>query len=545
MDEPAVESLFDFKKPPILLLGSGITRRYAADAFCWEGLLRRIAARVGIDDIVPFRNFADRNQKGMGLMPRLAVELQDEIDRLQASKQLAIKDILTEDEFEIYDSSRADVVKILAARECSALRIDPDSQHKDEIELLRRMPDVIPCVVTTNYDTIVEKELFGGRFKVYSRVSDYYLSGSQGIGEVYKIHGTCEDPSTLILDERDYQRFQERAKIVSAKILSVLCDYPMVIMGYSSKDPDVNEILTNLIVSLDDEKLRQVEKNIVFIDYEPGQEGFELVKSTIRHDGHQLTFRAYRTDNFSRIYEEILSMEPAVSPESIRKIRQVVRDIQLVEKSRGVRYKPIGIDDITQEDSDKLVVIITDQDGLKVIESIPPISVNCMIKDILGVVSYKGDAESVVTMFTSNGSEVYNMNAYVPIFHYMNQTNPEAYINSQYARKFITEKARQYRGKIQSIRIPKTITDLGSFELDDCIAVIGECKEYLKPLVVMHLLSRNEISEELAIELLRYIYDNAVNPLSSNMRCAVSYVGFKKFMENGRGSWVDPKSTEP
>ena len=60
MVDSSKDSLFGFKKPPILLMGSGISRRYAADAPNWRDLLIRIGKKIGIEDIVPFENDAER-----------------------------------------------------------------------------------------------------------------------------------------------------------------------------------------------------------------------------------------------------------------------------------------------------------------------------------------------------------------------------------------------------------------------------------------------------------------------------------------------------
>ena len=237
-------SILGFKKPPILLMGSGISQRYSADAPCWEELLKRIGHRIGLSDtdLVPIKNDAERHCGDIGLMPRYATELQLELDSRLRSHTLKIEDILNKAEMIYYHQRKADAVKIIAASECSKLTIDVNSSLHEEIECLKKLPDVVPCVITTNYDTIIEKDLFDNRFKTYSRVSDYYLSGAQGIGEVYKIHGTCTDPSTIVLNYDDYKWFRDKAHIVSAKILSILCDYPMVIMGYSAEDRDERDI---------------------------------------------------------------------------------------------------------------------------------------------------------------------------------------------------------------------------------------------------------------------------------------------------------------
>ena len=47
-----------------------------------------------------------------------------------------------------------------------------------------------------------------------------------------------------------------------------------------------------------------------------------------------------------------------------------MRTVQITEKSNNERYKPIGIDDITERDTNKLVVVITDHDNMRVIESL-------------------------------------------------------------------------------------------------------------------------------------------------------------------------------
>ena len=179
------------------------------------------------------------------------------------------------------------------------------------------------------------------------------------------IHGTCEDPSSIVLTEEDYERFNKRASIVSAKILSILCDYPMIILGYSIEDDDVKGILSDLMSSLDDDKLRELERNIVFIEYAPGVTRLEPSTWRIPFEEHVMTLRSFRTCDFAPIFREIVSMEASVSPSTIRKIRQVVRTVQITEKSNNERYKPIGIDDITERDTNKLVVVITDHDNMR------------------------------------------------------------------------------------------------------------------------------------------------------------------------------------
>ena len=463
-------------------------------------------------------------------MPRLATEMQIELDKKLRSGTIKIEDILTDCELIEYLRHKADAVKIMAASECMKIKVDVSGALRDELIYLRKLPEIVPCVVTTNYDTLIEDGLFEGKFKVYSEVSDYYLSGSQGIGEIYKIHGTCTNPATLVLNEEDYEQFHNKSKIVSAKILSVLCDYPLVIMGYSIEDSDVKEIFDNLISSLNDEKLRELERNIVFIQYDPNEFGIVPSIRKIEYEGHVLSIRAFCTNDFLSIFEEISSMEASVSPQVIRKIRQIVKKIQVAEESKGDKYKLIGIDDIAEEDADKLVVVITDHQGLKVLESVPPLTVDSMINDILGIRPTNFDPEVFIRYFASFGQQLYSEKEYVPIFHYMNLSNSKEILKSPFVSKFVSQKREQFKRKIKSIHMPKAYY-IDNVKGDDCArALIDESKDYLKPLIVMYMYHVDELSESQAKECLRHIIDTCIEKNSMyrvNLRCAVSYLGFK------------------
>ena len=538
MVDSSKDSLFGFKKPPILLMGSGISRRYAADAPNWRDLLIRIGKKIGIEDIVPFENDAERKCRDSDLDPRshrypvLATKMQEYLDTRLKTQEIRIEDLLNGEELEKYHARSAEAIKIMAATECSRLKIDPDSPLSEEIGYLHMMPDIVPCVITTNYDGIIEEGLFENRFKVYSRVSDYYLSGSQGIGEIFKIHGTCEDPSTLVLTEEDYEKFDKRASIVSAKILSVLCDYPMIIMGYSIEDGDVKKILNNLMSSLDDDKLRELEKNIIFIEYVPDVAGIEPSTWRVPFENHVMMLKSFRTCDFAPIFKEISSMEASVSPSTVRKIRQVVRTVQITEKSNNERYKAVGIDDITERDADKLVVVITDHENIKALESLPAMSTDILMRYALGLAPCDKDPRVIVRYFASYGPLMHNENAYVPIFHFMNLIDDDAVLTVPGLKRYTEAKGEQLEKRLTKITLPhgKNISNLDSPEDYKCL--IDESSSYARPLTVTYLLCHGKISEEQAIEQLAKICTSDPSAIEqSNMKMAVTYVGYRKFME--------------
>lgn len=532
MADTMKKNMFGFRKPPILLMGSGISRRYAKDAPCWRDLLIRVAERCGIDDTVPFENIAEKNVGKEALFPRLAADIQEDLDKRLASGAVRAQDIFSEQELEWYRSRRAEAVKIMAASECSRIELDPDSPYTEEIECIRKLPDFVPCVITTNYDKVIDEGLFENRFKVYSKVPDYYLSGSQGIGEVFKIHGTCDDPSSLVLTDSDYSEFRDRAKIVSAKLLSMLCDYPMLIIGYSIKDPDVTEILINLMCSLDDEKIKELQNNIFCIDYDPCVEGFVPAIREIREGGREMAIPAYRTNDFATVFRELSSMEASAPPTLVRRFRQIVKNVQASEKSNGERIRFVGLDDLTADDDDKLVVVITDRENAKAFESIPPMAVGSMIKVALGLVPFNGDSMEMVRYFSLFGKQLYLMTEYVPIFYFMNRVSVEQIPHSGFVTEFIKMKKGQFENKISRIKLPHGYSEDSFCTIDDMQKMIGGSMPYAKPLMVMYLFSHDLISEEQALQWLASVYEGCAEIRGhTNMKCAVTYIGYRSFIE--------------
>lgn len=526
------EPLFNFDKPPILLLGSGISRRYSEDSPDWHGLLLRIASRIGISEarLVSFEEEAkERCDKNLGHLPMLATILGEQFRRMVMEEGVEPGAILNEEELEAYIRGDADAIKLMTATEFSRIRISDNPSVHQELEQFRRLSDVIPCIITTNYDRLIEEDIMQGRFKVYSRVSDYYLSGSQGIGEVFKIHGTCDDPSTIVINQKDYLRLAEDSKIVTAKILSVLCDYPMLIMGYSLEDPDVKGILDDLISSLDDEKLREVERNIVYIHYRPGFDGFRDSVMNVEHNGHRMSLRAIETDNFEAVFRELGSMEASTSPMLIRKVRQLVKKIVITDAPGSKPCRMLGISGITDDDVDRLVLAIGTEDYIRAVESIPVYTVDTMVRDIM---SGSSDfvPKAVVDYFLNSGSRMFKKNQYVPIFHFIRMSGYGLDEDSKFLKDFIDEKNRQFESKL-SQKIPTDTSCNATSTFDDVKDLIDSVSPYQRPLVLMQCYDRGFVDEEFTMSCLRDMYTSSdmSNPMfKSNFLCALTFVSFKE-----------------
>lgn len=209
---------------------------------------------------------------------------------------------------------------------CSDLKtIEFKDEYRAEIELFRRLSESTPAVITTNYDYLVET-LFDNKYKVYSNTDEYYFSDSVGLGEIYKIHGTVKRPSSIVINRNDYERFNEGSFVITSKIVSLLCESPLVILGYSMGDKIIRDMLGNMFMSFSKEKKEQLAKNILYVEYRPGA---KPRKGTMQIESESGIFyiNTLAIDNFEPLLKDLVECECALPVTQMRKIKRMISDI--------------------------------------------------------------------------------------------------------------------------------------------------------------------------------------------------------------------------
>lgn len=484
--------LFDFVRPPILFIGSGISKRYLLDYKSWKEMLYSIAERIGIDKrrFASFIQSAEGDASEYGTLPKTATNLKQYLIENLMSGSIRAEDVYTPDELKMYDEE-IDAFKILVASQFASYTIRDTLSVTTEMRLLRNLINIVPSIITTNFDRFLENEIFK-EFKTYTSISDYYLSGSQGIGEIYKIHGSVESPDSLIICEKDYIDFNKNSKIVSAKMLSMLCDYPMVIIGYSMDDVNIKKIIYNLMSSLNDEKLREIEKNIYYVSYKEGESGLIKGKASFEYEEKRLTLSSIETDNFEVVFEELSSYLPSTSPSEIRKLRQLVKNIVLTSKPSGDQFLKIHIDDLDSSAPENVILMVSDVEYGHAIKEYTIITPDTIIEDILfgGI---KLDPEIVLKHFNEY-TQIFATTSYIPICPYVNRSKNDSSLRIS---KYIKVKEKQFENMLG--RIEKTFTKRHIDEQD----IYKDFNDSQRPLIVVFLFMNKKISYEDALELLK------------------------------------------
>ncbi|OQA31603.1 MAG: hypothetical protein BWY57_02299 [Betaproteobacteria bacterium ADurb.Bin341] len=329
--EQEISAVFDpLKELPYLFIGSGMSMRYY-NLPTWENLLRALVRRVQPDNPLAYEAYRASVQveraMGPAPMPAIASKIEADFIALWSSNAQFAREL---EPFSSLLRAGVSPFKIAVANYVAEnSRRSSDQKIADEFSCLKLLGKrSIAGVITTNYDQMAE-DLFGG-FQVFVGQETLLFSSTQGIAEIYKIHGCCQHPSSIIINQSDYDTFDERKAYLAAKLLTIFVEHPIVFLGYSISDPNIESILKAITGCLSPENLSKLQKRLIFIEYSPDPD----VRPEVR--GHSLSFEAGRTVEMTKIvlndymplYRVLSNKKYAYNP---KLLRQLKRDIyQLV-----------------------------------------------------------------------------------------------------------------------------------------------------------------------------------------------------------------------
>jgi hypothetical protein len=306
------DTLDEMQCQPIFFIGSGIPKRYYGSPG-WLELLQQIATTMGVEE----DEFNYLIQKHDHKAIPLGQELQE---RAFEWAWKAGKSKFPKSYFKT-DVHRAQFLKHMAC-EILTKRTPKEAAVKKlplhgEIELLQATTP--HAVITTNYDNFLEVLFQGYEAIVGEKVIRYNLNM---VGEIFKIHGSTDDPSTLVLTHDDYENYREKKKYISAKLLTYLAEHPVFILGYGFGDPNVTSIIEDVgeIIGGDDRFIR----NIFYVQWNGSiHEQISFREEYVIGSGSkQYRVRAIESNEFSWISSAI-SQERQIKVINVRTLRAV------------------------------------------------------------------------------------------------------------------------------------------------------------------------------------------------------------------------------
>lgn len=353
MSKNALERLVESKKLPVLFIGSGISKRYLYNYPDWNGLLE-IAFKRYNSDIFQLQKHKDALIR-QGLSPfdintRLATIIENEFNTAFFDRKIKLNIGNTKNPnwvrkgispFKMYLSSFFKRMKLYRRTDLN-----------EELEKFKSLKSKVSAVITTNYDLFLETEVFSEDYTVFVNQSDLFGANSYNIAEIYKIHGSATDANSIVITESDYNKFNASRKLIIAKMLTLFAESPIVFLGYSFTDENIQSIIVDFLGCLSEKQLENIRDHFIFISYKNGEQTLQEIQRTITtHSGEEIPITEIKTDNFGLVYDILNQITPGISPLKIRETKRVIKNIVDTSiASNQAESIIVGIDDLSNID---------------------------------------------------------------------------------------------------------------------------------------------------------------------------------------------------
>jgi hypothetical protein len=371
--------------------------RYA-DADSWVALLRRFAEQTA----KPYEFYSSSAD---GDLPRVASLLADEFHTLwwedprYAEQREQDARLITQ-----HDSA----LKLEISRYVAGFvsELPTTGPLAGELALLKAA--VIDGIITTNYDPILE--VVRDDLHPFVGQDELLFADPQGVGEIYKIHGSCSQPDSLVLTAEDYERFDERNAYLVAKLLTIFVEHPVIFLGYSLSDRNIQQILVGIARCLvTDERIQQLADRLLFVEYQEGATP-QMGPTVIAAEGFTIPIQRIVVPDFTQVFSVLGTTRRRFSARLLRHLRQEVYD--LVKTSRP--SERLYVEDL---DDDTNLADVEVYAGIGAISRLTTsyvgLSRDDLLHDVLLDAGY--DASRVVTdVLPHVGS-----NVHVPVYKYL------------------------------------------------------------------------------------------------------------------------------
>lgn len=352
-----VENLSKNNQFPIIFIGSGITKRFYKNAPSWNELLNQIWDESQQTESFYARLYEfkeESNGDDFQAYTNLARELEVKYNIEFLNGRIVLPNLTpqysSQENISAFKQRIANIFSNLELKE----------EMEEELKAFRAMLTKARFIVTTNYDELIEKQL---NYALSVRVGNKGLFENAGeYSELYKIHGSVKSPNSIVITNTDYEKLSRTSAIVNAKILSKLTDTPILFLGFSMRDPDVQSILSDLAINMPF-NVEEASKRIGIIQHVPGEES---IKESIGITEFGVHFTRIETDDYQKIYLEISKIDQGLSPQEVSKFSNAIRKLIEIKGQKGdlrhVLTTLVELDKLPDElKNRKLVVALGDE----------------------------------------------------------------------------------------------------------------------------------------------------------------------------------------
>ncbi|MDE8275927.1 SIR2 family protein [Erysipelothrix rhusiopathiae] len=433
MTRTCIDDIVKSKRLPVLFIGSGLSKRYIKKSPTWEDLLKECFTIVDPSEITYTRLIEKCTRERMSVFEtnqHLGTEVEGYynnyfFDKLKSEGTPAPSWAKTTSPFKMYLAQRFKDIEL-----CD----NPNSSHlKEEQQLLKQLNEKISAVITTNYDKFIEDILFNDGFDVYYKQGDLFKSDRFNVGEIYKIHGCIDNPSSLVFTKNDYDEFRKNRRLIIAKMLTLFSDSPIIFLGYSLEDENIREIILDFLDCIEPDDIPKLKNHFIFIEYKKNEREFIETTENIITDRGNIPITKISTDNFTRLFYILNKITPGLPSNVVKNTKRLIKKIVESSLETGNTNAIVINDDlISNLSNENIAVAFGEKQSLISRHGYTSFNLIHLFEDIL-FDNKNYDAHSVIHDRLSGTS----YKTLIPIFKYYSKLSEQEILQNQHIEKFL------------------------------------------------------------------------------------------------------------
>ena len=531
IENKLLELVASFQQLPYLFVGTGVSIRYA-NAPSWLSLLSDTWKMCnptspesqfqklcqGIEySLNNENNNLTEDEKKFFLNPRIATIIEQQFCSKYYGEEGFDLSIFSNDENEEILFNHYNPYKYFIAKSISKTTIDKSLPEYTELTSLAKIQNKVAGIITTNYDNILES-IFPD-FTTMVGQDNLLISSSFNIFEIYKIHGSANLPDSIILTEKDYLNFQEKLKYLSAKLLTIFVEHPIIFIGYGLGDINIRNMFTEIAECLNKQQLEQIKGNFIFITpCNDNEEEYSLQEKEFGKN--RIAMHEFKLHDYSFLYNCLKNIRSSMPIKLARSLQDMVCNyVYSTDAKNTVIFGDINSPDI---DDDKAAIFFGRSDTISQM-GFSYYTIDAILEDILFdnkpyLTNEKLIEQTFKTIRSSAGSTLLPIYKYIKALNYNISRIPDNYlIVKDYSS--VKPTSSDNSSYIKTTKLYSTILEIENDFPNHIPKQVAHIKKY----------AANIDTDDLGDFLRKHFYTEAYSKHCSLFRKLIALYDFKKY----------------
>ncbi|AAM26251.1 SIR2 family NAD-dependent protein deacylase [Bacillus anthracis] len=323
---------------PFLFIGSGFSKRYL-NLEDWAGLMKKFSNLMPYE----FEYYSSTANKDWAEVAELMAKDFHPIWWKEQQFENNRK------EFKDRISSKQSPLKVEVAKYLNSIEYKYGLDEKNDKEIAALKKIVIDGIITTNWDLLLEQIFEEQEMQVYIGQKELLFSHPLEINEIYKIHGCSSIPDSLVLTTSDYKGYNEKNAYLAAKLLTVFIEHPVIFLGYSISDDNIQQILKAITRCLDQDNIHKLKDRLIFVERAGQEEDSFENNSSLTIGKITVPITRVKTNDYEKIYNALAQNKRKFSMKMMRQMKSQIYELVKTNDPEEKIYVVDGEYDDTQD----------------------------------------------------------------------------------------------------------------------------------------------------------------------------------------------------